>query len=105
MRRPSISIPYSDPLPSHQTHMNVLSKVNDTILHHRLQLLLVHSEGGLHLIESVKEVLAADLDLVDIVRDAGEGADLFERRGSASAQRAVERRGRKGKRESSSNAP
>lgn len=57
--------------------MNMIRKVDDTILHHCLQLLLVDSERRLHLLESVQEVFSAHLNLVDIVRNGGEGADLL----------------------------
>lgn len=56
--------------------MDVVGKVNDAVLHDSLQLLLIDSERGLHLIKRVQEVLSPDLNLINVVRDAGEGAHL-----------------------------
>lgn len=59
-----------------QAHVDVVGKVNDAVLNDGLELLLVDSECGLNLLERVHEVLAHDLDLVNVVRNAGKGSDL-----------------------------
>lgn len=59
-----------------ETHPDMLVKVNDAVLNRRLKLLLVNTESRLDFVESVEEVFAADLHLVDVVREGGEGTDL-----------------------------
>lgn len=56
--------------------MDVLIKVNHAVLDDRLQLLLVDAERGLNLLESVEEVFADDLHLVDVVRQCRERTNL-----------------------------
>ena len=56
--------------------VNVVVKVDDAVLDDRVELLLVDSKRGLDLFERVEEVVPADLDLVDVIRNAGHGAHL-----------------------------
>lgn len=56
--------------------MDVVRKVDDAVLHDRLQLLLVDSKRRLHLVERLHKVVPPDLNLVDIVRNPCHRPDL-----------------------------